>query len=109
MFSIKTGFPFSTENSISFGIFGFVSLVTLRPCGSQVFLNQTIPYSYGSIIKEYLSELVRMAPFSVDTLSGGRPYVFHPATVASSVKIVNGFEFGLIGILFCLKNSTKLS
>jgi hypothetical protein len=61
------------------------------------------------MIREYLSEFVRIAPFYVDTLSGGRPYVFQPAVVASSVRIVNGFEFGLIGILLVLKNSTKFS
>lgn len=94
---------------MSFGIFGLVSLVIFNPFGSQVFFNHTIPYNYGSMIKEYLSELVKIAPFSVDTRSGGRPNVFHPATVASSVRIANGLIVGLIGMLLFLKNSAKLS
>jgi hypothetical protein len=61
------------------------------------------------MIREYLSEFVRILPFSVETLSGGRPKLFHPATVASSQSTDNGFASGLIGILFFLKNSTKFS
>lgn len=52
------------------------------------------------MIKVYLSELVKMAPFSVETLSGGRPKLFHPATSASSHNTVSGFAPGLDGILF---------
>ena len=59
------------------------------------------------MIREYLSELVKIEPFSVDTLSGGRAQLFHPAIVASSVKILTGFASGLNGILFLPKNSTK--
>lgn len=61
------------------------------------------------MIKEYLSEFVRIEPFSVETLSGGRPKLFHPATSASSVRTDNGLADGDIGMLFFLKNSTKLS
>jgi hypothetical protein len=68
-----------------------------------------MPCSCGSIISEYLSELVRIAPFSVDTLSGGKPCVFQPATIASSQRTVNGFEFSLIGTLLSLKNSKNLA
>jgi len=50
-----------------------------------------------------------MAPFSVETRSGGRPFVYHPAIYASSHNIFNGFELGLIGILLFLKNSIKFS
>jgi len=59
------------------------------------------------MIREYLSELLRIAPFSVDTLSGGRPKLFHPAMVASSVSTTNGFGVGLIGIPFFPKKLTK--
>jgi len=59
------------------------------------------------MIRGYLSELLRIAPFSVDTVSGGRPKLFHPATVASSVSTVRGFGEGLIGILLALKNGRK--
>jgi len=52
------------------------------------------------MIREYLSELVKIEPFSVDTLSGGRPKLFHPAVTASSVRTDNGLASGLIGILF---------
>jgi hypothetical protein len=109
MFSIITGSPASTANSIIFTIFGFESLVTFNPFGSQVLFNQLIPYNYGSIIKEYLSEFVRIAPFSVDTLSGGSPKLFHPATVASSVRIFNGLLSLLLGIPFLSKKGTKFS
>jgi hypothetical protein len=51
-------------------------------------------------MSEYLSELVRIAPFSVDTLSGGRPQLFQLATVASSVRTRSGFADRLIGMLF---------
>jgi hypothetical protein len=64
---MRTGFPFSTDVSIVLGILGLESLVTFRSFDSQVFLSQTMPYSYGSIIREYRSEFVRIAPFSVDT------------------------------------------
>lgn len=60
-------------------------------------------------MREYLSELVRIAPFSVDTLSGGRPQLFQLATVASSVSTRSGFADGLIGILFFAKKTMKLS
>ena len=66
IFSIITGSPASTANSIILTIFGFESLVTLSPFGSQVLLSQLIPYSYGSIIKEYLYKFFNIAPFSVD-------------------------------------------
>jgi hypothetical protein len=52
------------------------------------------------MISEYLSEFVKIAPFSVDTLSGGSPKLFHPATVASSDNTNNGLAAGLIGMLF---------
>jgi hypothetical protein len=61
------------------------------------------------MIKEYLAELVKIEPFSVDTLSGGRAKLFHPATVASSLKTESGLAAGLNGMLFLLKKSTKLS
>jgi hypothetical protein len=56
-------------------------------------------------MSEYLSELVNIAPFSVDTLSDGNLWLFHSATVASSVRIYKGLESGDIGILFFLKKS----
>jgi hypothetical protein len=56
-------------------------------------------------MREYLSEFVRIEPFSVDTLSGGRPKLFHPAIVASSVKILTGLASGLHGMLFPLKKT----
>jgi len=52
------------------------------------------------MIKQYLSELVRIAPFSVDTLSGGSWQLFQPAIVASSDNTVSGLASGLNGILF---------
>jgi hypothetical protein len=55
-------------------------------------------------MREYLSEFVKIEPFSVDTLSGGRAQLFHPAIVASSVKIATGFASGLNGILLPPKN-----
>ena len=59
------------------------------------------------MIKLYLSELVRIAPFSVETLSDGRPKLFHPAILASSVNTRSGLAYGLIGMLFDLKKATK--
>ena len=59
------------------------------------------------MISEYLSEFVKIEPFSVETLSGGRAQLFHPAIVASSVKMLTGFASGLNGILFYPKNFTN--
>jgi len=75
-------------------------LVTFKPFGSQVFFNQLIPWSCGSIIKQYRSEFVRIEPFSVDTLSGGSPKLFQPAMVASSVRTFTGSASGENGMLF---------
>jgi len=58
-------------------------------------------------MSEYLSEFVKIEPFSVDTRSGGSEKLFHPATVASSVKILTGLASGLNGILFFPKKITK--
>ena len=60
-------------------------------------------------MREYLSELVRMAPFSVDTLSEGNFWLFHSATVASSVNMDRGLLSGEMGILFLRKKSRNFS
>jgi hypothetical protein len=59
------------------------------------------------MMREYLSEFVKIEPFSVETLSGGRAQLFHPAMVASSVKILTGFASGLNGISLFLKKVTN--
>jgi hypothetical protein len=61
------------------------------------------------MMSAYLSELVKIEPFSVDTLSGGSPKLFHPATVASSERTDNGLGIALIGMLFLAKKSRKFS
>jgi hypothetical protein len=61
------------------------------------------------MIRLYLSELVKIQPFSTETLSGGKAFVNHYAHCASSVRIVTGLEFSLIGILFYWKNGMKES
>jgi len=66
-------------------------------------LIQVIPYNYGSIISGYLSVLVNIVPFSVETISEGNPYLFHDAILASSVINLIGFRFGLHGIPLSLK------
>jgi hypothetical protein len=60
------------------------------------------------MIKGYLSEFVKIVPFSVETASEGRKSLFHKAIVASSVKILIGLTSGLIGILFSTKYFSKL-
>jgi len=60
------------------------------------------------MINGYLSEQVKIAPFSVDTLSEGSFWLFHPAIVASSVKILKGLVSGDIGIFIFLKKSRNL-
>jgi hypothetical protein len=60
-------------------------------------------------MRVYLSELVKIAPFSVETLSGGRPLLFHPALIASSIKMFRGLGSSDLGMLFYAKNGKKLS
>ena len=61
------------------------------------------------MISEKRSELVRIAAFSVDTLSDGNFCVFQTAFWASSVKIRRGLGSGEQGILFFLKKVINLS
>jgi hypothetical protein len=51
-------------------------------------------------MSEYLSEFVKIEPFSVDTLSGGSPKLFHPAIVASSESTISGLAASDNGTLF---------
>ena len=59
------------------------------------------------MISGYLSELVKIEPFSVDTRSGGSLLVFQVATLASSVKTSSGLVSEDIGMLFAAKNPTN--
>ena len=68
---------------------------------------QVIPYSYGSIIKGYLSEFVRITPFSIETESEGRPWLFHSALVASSTNSYIGESPWDFGICFFSINDKK--
>jgi len=67
IFSIKAEYPFSIEASKSLFIFFVPSLNNFKLFVDSFSFNQVIPYNYGSIIKEYLSEFVKIVPFSVDT------------------------------------------
>lgn len=55
-------------------------------------------------MREYLSELFKMQPFSTETGSGGNELENQRAQVASSVSTDTGSDPSLIGILFCEKN-----
>jgi hypothetical protein len=52
-------------------------------------------------MREYLSELFKMQPFSTETGSGGNELENQRAQVASSVSTDTGSDPSLIGILFC--------
>ena len=66
---------YEDRNSMAFSIvliiLGLLSLVTCKSWFFSFSFNQVIPCNYGSMMSEYLSELVNIAPFSVDTLSDG--------------------------------------
>ena len=100
MFSIKAEYPFSMDYSKSRLIFFEPNRRHFKLLFFSFSLIQVIPYSYGSIIKEYLSELVNIVPFSTETASEGKNYLFHMAIFESSVKILTGSGFPEVGILF---------
>lgn len=60
-------------------------------------------------MRGYLSELVKMVPFSMETISLGRNYWFHLAAVDSSVSNFTGSALRDKGILFSLMNFKKCS
>lgn len=51
------------------------------------------------------SELVRMMAFSVDMRSDGRPSLFQPAIVASSVRSLIGSRLCVMGITGCKRGT----
>lgn len=61
-------------------------------------LIQVIPCNYGSIIRGYLSELVKIVPFSIETWSEGSFCLFQRAAVLSVVNNLVGSGFGDNGI-----------
>lgn len=105
MFSINAEYPFSMDYSKSLFIFLEPNLRHFKLLSFSFSLIQVIPYSCGSIIKEYLSELVNIVPFSTDTASEGKNCLFHMATFESSVRILTGSGFPEVGILFFVKKS----
>jgi len=107
IFSIITEHPCSIAKSKSLLILADPSLTHLSLFFFSFSLIQTFPYNYGSMINGYLSEFVKIVPFSVDTASDGNPSLFHNAIVASSVKILIGLTSGEIGILFSMKYFSK--
>ena len=79
MFSIKTEFPLSIDNSISLLIFLDPKRTQMRLLAFSFSLIQTFPCNYGSLINGYLSEFDNIVPFSVEIPSEGRPSLFHLA------------------------------
>lgn len=67
IFSIKALNPLSTEISKSLLICFDPSLKFFSPFAFSFSLIHVIPCNYGSIIRGYLSELVKIVPFSTDT------------------------------------------
>jgi len=100
IFSIRADQPFSMHSSISLTMFLLPNLTHFRLLSFSFSLTQVIPYSYGSIMRGYLWEAVRMVPFSTETGSSGRPCWFHRAMVASSVSSLMGEMLDVMGMLF---------
>ena len=73
IFSINTELPFYIEFSNILIILVLVNLVINKLFAFSFSLIHVIPYNYGSIINGYLSELVNIVPFSVETESEGNP------------------------------------
>ena len=109
MFSIIAEWPSSTAISIYRLMFLDPNLKLLSLLSFSFSLIHPMPWSWGSIIKGYLSLLVNIVPFSTETLSEGRVCLFHLATVDSSVRSLIGSLPALVSILFCLKYFSKSS
>jgi hypothetical protein len=61
------------------------------------------------MMSEYLAELDKIAPFSIETESGGSFSVFHLATMAGVVKISRTVFPSVWGIEFSPKNLINLA
>jgi len=67
IFSINALNPFSTDISKSLFICFEPSLKFFSPFAFSFSFIHVIPCNYGSIIRGYLSELVKIVPFSIET------------------------------------------
>jgi len=74
IFSIIHEYPYSIATANKLLIYLVPSLNDLKLLFFSFSLIHVIPYSCGSINKGYLSELVKIVPFSIDTLSAGNFY-----------------------------------
>ena len=109
IFSINALYPFSIEISRSLLMFFEPNLRFLRPFSFSFSLIHVIPWSYGSIIREYLSELVNIVPFSTDTWSVGNYCLLQRAITDSGVRILTGLGSALTGTWLSLINFMKSS
>jgi len=110
IFSIIAEYPFSIAISRSLLIFLLPNLKLFKLFYFSFSLIHVIPYNYGSTIKGYLSEFVKIVPFSIETESVGKNYLFQLAIIDSSVSILTGLEaFSLIGIYFYYINLRNYS
>ena len=107
-FSKTTVLPSSIHSPIILINFLLFILNNVRPLSFSFSFIHFIPCNWGSIIKDHLSEFVKIVAFSIETGSAGNFWLFHFAFSASFVKILRGsIAISLLGIWFASINSKK--
>ena len=97
MFSISTDVPSSTAFPSLMRMSGCPSRTMHRPAPSRS-RTHAMPCSCGSIMSGHRAEFTTTAPFSTDTRSDGRPWLFQLATCASVVRMDSGLAVADMGM-----------
>jgi hypothetical protein len=108
-FSIMTLMPPSRHFSMMLSSFLLSSLVVCRLFELSFSLTQTMPCSWGSIIRGQRSAVTLMAAFSTETRSAGKPCEPHSATVDGEARRTKGSGFSDSGTPFLERKGVMVS
>lgn len=100
--SIKTGFPLDVANPKVLYKLRVVCFSITNSLPFSRFLIHLFACCYGSIIRGHLELLVANIPFSIDTVSVGSPFQFHPLISTGLPIIFIILKSSLIGIYLSL-------